>query len=221
MSKWGKWKLNPSLDVLKRQMQVAHPGINIGTIADDNHTPPSDHIPNRYDRVNAIDLMVGKAFTKDECDSVVRFLITDKRVKYVIWYRKIWTPADGWKTYTRSDPHTGHAHVSVLDSSHTATQPWRIKGRDVLFRNLSGYMPTLVIGDEDPIRGSHYVARAQVLLNFCNNNGKPDYVPLKIDGVYQKKTAAAVERLLPELDDDGGAINTPVWVRLLAMQNTA
>ena len=39
-------------------------------------------------------------------------------VMYVIWYRQIWTPGDGWKRYGPTGPpnveHTNHVHVSML-----------------------------------------------------------------------------------------------------------
>lgn len=39
-------------------------------------------------------------------------------VMYVIWYRQIWMPNDGWKTYSGSGgpsaTHTNHVHLSVL-----------------------------------------------------------------------------------------------------------
>jgi peptidoglycan DL-endopeptidase CwlO len=39
-------------------------------------------------------------------------------VQYVIWYRQIWLPSSGWKSYTRAygDPssdHTNHVHLSI------------------------------------------------------------------------------------------------------------
>lgn len=35
-------------------------------------------------------------------------------VLYVIWYRQIWFPATGWKSYSGDSPHTDHVHVSML-----------------------------------------------------------------------------------------------------------
>lgn len=40
----------------------------------------------------------------------------DKRIKYVISNGEIWTPARGWYTYTGSNPHDHHAHVSVSET---------------------------------------------------------------------------------------------------------
>jgi hypothetical protein len=39
-------------------------------------------------------------------------------VMYVIWYRQIWMPGQGWRSYSGSGgpsaTHTNHVHLSVL-----------------------------------------------------------------------------------------------------------
>ena len=35
-------------------------------------------------------------------------------IYYVIWFKKIWFPASGWKTYHGVSNHTDHVHVSLL-----------------------------------------------------------------------------------------------------------
>ena len=35
-------------------------------------------------------------------------------VLYVIWFRQIWFPATGWKSYSGPSAHTDHVHVSML-----------------------------------------------------------------------------------------------------------
>ena len=35
-------------------------------------------------------------------------------VLYVIWYRQIWFPATGWRSYSGPSAHTDHVHVSML-----------------------------------------------------------------------------------------------------------
>ena len=35
-------------------------------------------------------------------------------IYYVIWFRKIWFPATGWKAYSGASAHTDHVHVSLL-----------------------------------------------------------------------------------------------------------
>jgi hypothetical protein len=35
-------------------------------------------------------------------------------VLYVIWYKQIWAPATGWRSYSGASAHTDHVHVSML-----------------------------------------------------------------------------------------------------------
>ncbi|ASW56864.1 hypothetical protein [Plantactinospora sp. KBS50] len=35
-------------------------------------------------------------------------------IYYVIWYRQIWFPATGWKSYSGASDHTDHVHMSLL-----------------------------------------------------------------------------------------------------------
>jgi hypothetical protein len=35
-------------------------------------------------------------------------------ILYVIWYKQIWFPATGWKSYSGPSAHTDHVHVSML-----------------------------------------------------------------------------------------------------------
>ena len=35
-------------------------------------------------------------------------------ILYVIWYRQIWFPATGWKSYSGASDHTDHVHMSML-----------------------------------------------------------------------------------------------------------
>jgi hypothetical protein len=41
---------------------------------------------------------------------------TGRRVKYIIWQRRIWFPdGRGWKPYTGPNPHTNHVHISFYE----------------------------------------------------------------------------------------------------------
>jgi hypothetical protein len=206
-SHWGDWELNPCLPPLITELRRNYPGIDIGTIADAHHTPPSDHIPNKSHRVNAIDPMISVHFPRAAADQTVTELIKDHRVKYLIWQRQIWKPATGWKPYLLSDAHTGHFHLSVVDSAYRQTQQWIIERRTVVFTNVSGYLPTLLIGDSGPIRGIHYVSRAQTLLNYL----LPEEVT--VDDNYGPKTADAVAKVMG--GGQGASITVPVWEKAL------
>lgn len=78
----------------------------------------------------AIDIMLGTAFTKADGDALVAALLADPaaraRLYYIIWYGHIWSRSSGWvrKTYTGSDPHTNHVHVSGLAADDENTAGW-------------------------------------------------------------------------------------------------
>ncbi|MBM0275316.1 hypothetical protein [Micromonospora tarensis] len=79
----------------------------------------------------AIDIMLGKAFTKADADALVARLVADPRARarlfYVIWNGYIWSRSNGWKKvrYTGSDQHTDHVHASgwAADDENTASWP--------------------------------------------------------------------------------------------------
>lgn len=50
-----------------------------------------------------------------------------KRAAYIIWNRRIASANSGWvwRTYTGSNPHTKHLHVSTIPSQDENSAPWR------------------------------------------------------------------------------------------------
>lgn len=50
-------------------------------------------------------------------NNVTAFLVRNADrlgIYYVIWYRQIWFPATGWKSYSGPSNHTDHVHMSLL-----------------------------------------------------------------------------------------------------------
>src|SRR5262245_48359775 len=79
---------------------------------------------------NAFDLTHDPANGVD-CNVLAKQVINDKRVTYVIWNRQIYDrrrPAEGWKKYTGSNPHTKHMHVSIKPESRNDLSPWPWSG---------------------------------------------------------------------------------------------
>lgn len=63
----------------------------------------------------AIDLMT---LSKPKGDATVEYIIANAGrlgVKYIIWWRRIWTPDKGWEKYDGPSPHIDHVHVSFLE----------------------------------------------------------------------------------------------------------
>ncbi len=84
---------------------------NLGIWGDEAHQRrKSDH-----NTGDAVDLGVSSI---EQGDSVVDALVREadaRGIKYIIFNNKIWSTArrdEGWRNYTGSNPHTGHAHVS-------------------------------------------------------------------------------------------------------------
>lgn len=127
--------LIPSLDELRDEFNDLSPGrdkASDGWIGDTRHqSGASDHNPDESGRPEVRD-----ADTKDEVHAIdvdddlrkpgvtmaaiVAFIVArcraglEKRLRYVIYNRTIWSASNGWKAraYTGSNPHTSHAHFS-------------------------------------------------------------------------------------------------------------
>ena len=81
-------------------------------------SPTSDHntglaVDLTHDPKNGID-----------CAEIFENLKTDKRVKYLIFNHRIWTPEKGVDIYTGSNPHVKHIHISIKDECGNDTSPW-------------------------------------------------------------------------------------------------
>jgi hypothetical protein len=86
-----------------------------GWIGDQLHQQrQSDHNPDRRGRVHALDLDVGGI----DPVAVVRVACLHPSTAYVIWDHQIYSRRVSFipKTYSGSDPHQTHIHVSVLHS---------------------------------------------------------------------------------------------------------
>ncbi len=62
-----------------------------------------------------------------DCSDIFEKLKEDKRVKYLIFNKKIWSKDKahlGNRSYTGSNPHTKHLHVSINDGHGDDTSPW-------------------------------------------------------------------------------------------------
>ena len=57
----------------------------------------------------------------------------EDRVKYVIFYRRIFNPSvsPNWRTYFGSNPHTSHMHVSIRHDSRNDVSSWWTKEDDM------------------------------------------------------------------------------------------
>jgi hypothetical protein len=137
------WVVDKGILRLREQLDAAYPNrshASDGTIGDAAHSArDSDHNPespapagNPNYQVDAGDYTHDPAHGADMTvvSEAIR-LSQDRRVKYVICNRRIYSGPDGpmpwvWRSYTGTDPHTGHMHVSVRDVTHDQAQDWQI-----------------------------------------------------------------------------------------------
>src|SRR5260221_685290 len=118
------WRLAESLIRLREQVDGSAPGRDKhddGAIGDARHQAEhSDHNPNKYGVVQALDLThsPNKGFDSYKFADILQ-QNRDRRIKYIISNRRIFSPQVekwAWRSYHGSDPHTGHIHISVQDS---------------------------------------------------------------------------------------------------------
>lgn len=115
------WRVAFSLQRLKEQINERWPNrskVSDGTIGNAEHASrASDHNP--YLRVDGMGVVTAFDITHDPLNGpdgavLAESLITDIRVKYLIFNRRIWKARTGqWHPYTGPNPHNHHVHVSV------------------------------------------------------------------------------------------------------------
>lgn len=121
------WRLANSLIELSAEVHALSPKQTIYAIGDSAHqASASDHNPNAAGVVCAIDIMQGNGL---DLQAIANHLVAHPHpdAKYVIHNRKIASKSQGWRwrTYTGSDPHTNHIHVSVgVGSDGRSVQPY-------------------------------------------------------------------------------------------------
>ena len=83
-----------------------------------SQSPNSDHntghaVDLTHDPINGVD-----------CRVIYSELKKDKRVKYLIFRGRIWSRSRGENTYTGSNPHNQHLHISILEQFEKDTSDW-------------------------------------------------------------------------------------------------
>jgi murein L,D-transpeptidase YcbB/YkuD len=106
--------------LLKLREQVNHMFPNRSRVDDcmvgdlSHQSRISDHNPNRFGIVTALDLTHDPRHGFDSYAFADYLKDTaDPRIKYVISNRRIWNTSDGWRRYIGLNPHDHHVHISV------------------------------------------------------------------------------------------------------------
>lgn len=110
------WRPAKSVQTLKDQLDATFPGWKfLGFIGDQSHASgASDHNPNSEGVVTAIDIGPGGGL---DIHKLANQLVANPHpdLKYIISNGRIanWQTNFKWQTYSGSDPHDTHIHVSV------------------------------------------------------------------------------------------------------------
>ena len=102
---------------LKPQRMKASDGL-LPSAAHQVQNPKSDH-----NTGYAVDITHDSKFGID-CAEAFERLQADKRVKYLIFKGRIWTPEQGNHAYTGSNKHLKHLHISIKAGCGKDTSPW-------------------------------------------------------------------------------------------------
>lgn len=124
------WRAARSITKLQAELTAAYPNRTRPDwiIGDTAHAgSASDHNPNSAGVVCAIDIRQGGGINLTTVAETIK-RNNPTQVKYVIFNRRIWSKArnsEGWRTYSGSNPHTTHVHVSVgVGSDGRSTGPY-------------------------------------------------------------------------------------------------
>ncbi len=115
----SNWTLAPALDELRDELNAKWPNRSTasdGTIGDAAHQARvSEHNPDRYGVVRAMDVTQAGI----DVPALLKAVIGDERVHYVIADRTIYSRTYGWRarSYTGSNPHNLHVHISLRNQT--------------------------------------------------------------------------------------------------------
>ncbi len=104
---WDLGKVSPHVKKAGEYFGKKYSIANIGGWRSAGSVPGSDH-----PKGLALDVMTS---SRSKGDAIAADAIKNAGplgVKYVIWYRKIWSPGRGWRSYSGPSPHTDHVHIS-------------------------------------------------------------------------------------------------------------
>jgi hypothetical protein len=214
----SSWYLDSGLVTLSKQIEKRHGDCTIYTIGDESHSSKaSDHNPDPDGSVDAIDVMIAKAFGKDDAEWLFDSLTKgkDKRLAYVIYNKRIVSSSlVPWsvRAYSGKDPHTDHVHVSINDKYPNNISLWRLegesRGKKVLHKPMIALdpytFPKLTYGmSDDDFEGYRMVCRAQNLMNIT------------ADGEYGPATAEALKKKMK--GGTGRTIGEQEWIVLAGL----
>lgn len=207
----GSWRVARSLDALLAQINAAYPNRSKaadGSIGDAAHAASvSDHNPDAHGVVRARDYTHDPAHGFD-AHAMADALIAshDPRIAYVISRGRIASSTISpwkWRTYTGSNRHDHHAHVSVVsDSRADDTRAWKINSKgvnmDLTKKNLDDIAEAVWARPVPRLNNTPAPAGSQLgAANVYGYRAARAAAALASEG-YAKQIAAVVVAMLPK-----------------------
>lgn len=215
------WRVAKCLLTLRDQWKAEHPGAaNPGFIGDAAHAArTSDHNPWVDDPTSTVNVVTAGDFYHQpsigaDAGELAEALkqAKDRRVKYVIWNRRIWSLArdrEGWRKYNGTDPHTGHVHVSVTSSYplYDRTSPWDIttgEDDDVISNEQMTELKNHISAEANAAarRWALWVVRYGIQTEDERAAAEAAYTKAIDAGKTPQEAMAAVVAVMRPLDDD-------------------
>lgn len=200
------WTLAPALSALLREVNARWPHrskASDGTIGDTAHAArQSEHNPDSRGIVRAVDITVAGI----DKAALLRAVIGDSRVHYVISDRKIYSRSNGWTpaAYYGANPHDKHVHISLrnrtsesadwatVDKAAADTSSWGVKrtGKRIYSTSVKRLLSNAK--SKAPRKSSNDVIRLQRLLRNADCMSTPAILLER--GKYGPRTRAAVQK---------------------------
>lgn len=198
-----------SLITLRDQINTRFPyrdKASDGGIGDAAHSMRiSDHNADKNGVYHAYDYDHDPDANGLNCVTLKRELVQsgDRRIKYIIFQRKIWYPSGREYNYTGTNAHTLHLHLSVVSGIGDLATKWNLP---MLGSSVPVAQPP---GGGAPQTYGLTEAQTKQLQNVMNR-WYPDQIKLVVDGDYGPRTVAAVkyvqQRFKIEIDGIAGPI---------------
>jgi hypothetical protein len=216
-----------NMQALTNDVRARHYGVVVYGVGDDKHkTRISDHneddtsgskaAQSDADNVpehRAIDIMLGKSFTKTQANKLVADLLASSKARlfYIIFNGSIWSRSNNWvkKPYDGDDQHTDHVHVSGLAADDENAASWLTGTTTPTPAPTTDWMDTLV-KDRLPLLklGSTgwQVGLWQQILQHHN-------FAIRVDDDFGKATKAATLALQKKYGAEGldGEVGPETW----------
>lgn len=198
------WTLAPALSALLREVNARWPHrskASDGTIGDTAHsTRKSEHNPDAKGVVRAVDITVAGI----DKAALLKAVIGDSRVHYVISDRKIYSRSNGWTpaAYYGANPHDKHVHISLrnrtsesadwatVDKAAADTSSWGVKRTGKRIYSTSVARLIANAKSKAPRKSSNDVIRLQRLLRNADCMSTPAIKRER--GKYGPRTRQAV-----------------------------